>query len=374
MANTPNHGFYYPLITDPADFNGDIQSLATSIDNSIDEIAQDAIGAAIAAGTQTNGVSVTYNDGANSLSFALSQDLRTSASPSFNGLTLAGTPTAPTAAVDTSTTQIATTAFVINQSYLKMASASTIYGAKASGLNQFASTTSAQLASVISDETGSGSVVFSNSPSLTGTPVAPTAAVDTNTTQLATTAFVINQDYLKNSVAAANYLTLSSASSTYLTQTSASTNYLTQASASATYLTQANASATYLTQASASATYAPLESYQIFELTRETENVSAGSSVLTFRAPYAVTLTQIPRAMLSNSSNAQTDIDINVSGSSIFTTLLSIDSGEKTSFTAATPAVLGITSIPNDAEITFDVDATGSGGKGLKVVLYYKRP
>ena len=38
--------------------------------------------------------------------------------------------------------------------------------------------------------TGSGSVVLSISPALTGTPTAPTAAVGTNTTQLATTAFV----------------------------------------------------------------------------------------------------------------------------------------------------------------------------------------
>ncbi|CAB5220229.1 Intramolecular chaperone auto-processing domain containing protein [uncultured Caudovirales phage] len=35
------------------------------------------------------------------------------------------------------------------------------------------------------------------SPTFTGTPAAPTAAVDTSTTQLATTAFVINQGYLK---------------------------------------------------------------------------------------------------------------------------------------------------------------------------------
>ena len=39
----------------------------------------------------------------------------------------------------------------------------------ASNLSQFASTTSAQLASVISDETGSGAVVFSASPTFTGT-------------------------------------------------------------------------------------------------------------------------------------------------------------------------------------------------------------
>jgi hypothetical protein len=42
-------------------------------------------------------------------------------------------------------------------------------GLTASGLNQFASTTSAQLAGVISDETGSGALVFANSPTFTGT-------------------------------------------------------------------------------------------------------------------------------------------------------------------------------------------------------------
>lgn len=41
--------------------------------------------------------------------------------------------------------------------------------------------------------TGTGSVVLSNSPALTGTPTAPTASVDTNTTQIATTAFVVGQ-------------------------------------------------------------------------------------------------------------------------------------------------------------------------------------
>jgi hypothetical protein len=50
--------------------------------------------------------------------------------------------------------------------------------------------TSAQLATALTDETGTGSVVFSASPALTGTPTAPTAAAATNTTQIATTAHV----------------------------------------------------------------------------------------------------------------------------------------------------------------------------------------
>jgi hypothetical protein len=57
-------------------------------------------------------------------------------------------------------------------------------------LNVFAATTSAELAGVISDETGTGALVFAGSPALTGTPTAPTAAAGTNTTQLATTAHV----------------------------------------------------------------------------------------------------------------------------------------------------------------------------------------
>lgn len=53
--------------------------------------------------------------------------------------------------------------------------------------------------------TGTGSVVLAASPTLTGTPVAPTAAADTSTTQIATTAFVVNQGYLKSATAASTY-------------------------------------------------------------------------------------------------------------------------------------------------------------------------
>jgi hypothetical protein len=45
------------------------------------------------------------------------------------------------------------------------------------------------LSSVVAS-TGTGSAVFSNSPTFTGTPLAPTAAVSTDNTQIATTAFV----------------------------------------------------------------------------------------------------------------------------------------------------------------------------------------
>jgi hypothetical protein len=127
--------------------------------------------------------------------------------------TFTGTPTAPTASVDTNTTQIATTAFVIGQgssaspAALGVAASGTSLrysrqdhvhpttglGLTSGKLSQFASTTSAELAGVISDETGTGSLVFSASPAFTGVPTAPTASVSASSTQIATTAFVVGQ-------------------------------------------------------------------------------------------------------------------------------------------------------------------------------------
>lgn len=62
----------------------------------------------------------------------------------------------------------------------------------------------------VTTSTGTTNVVLSDSPTLTGTPIAPTASVDTNTTQIATTAFVIGQGYLKSSTASSTYAPIES--------------------------------------------------------------------------------------------------------------------------------------------------------------------
>jgi len=74
------------------------------------------------------------------------------------------------------------------------------YALKANNLSVFASTTSAQLAGIISDETGSGSLVFATSPTLAGTPQAPTAAIGTANTMIATTAFASNASALASGI------------------------------------------------------------------------------------------------------------------------------------------------------------------------------
>jgi hypothetical protein len=91
--------------------------------------------------------------------------------------------------------------------------------------------------------------------------------------------------------------------------------------------------------------------------------------------PFAVTLTKIPRAYLSTASTSGVvTVDINLGATSILgTNKLSIDANEKTSVTAATATTLSTTSLSDDSEILFDIDTSGTGAKGLKVTLFYKR-
>lgn len=152
------------------------------------------------------------------------------------------------------------------------------------------------------------------SPTFTGTPAAPTAAAGTNTTQVATTAFV-------------------------------------------------------------QAAVGQQPEIMTVALSDEDTALTAGTAVVTFRAPFAMTLTDIPRASLTTaSSSGAVTVDVNESGTSVLgANKLSIDASEKTSVTAATPTTLADTSIADDAEITFDVDAAGTDAAGLKVTLFFRR-
>ena len=99
----------------------------------------------------------------------------------------------------------------------------------------------------------------------------------------------------------------------------------------------------------------------------ETTDLTTGTAKITFRALYAMTLTSVRASVNTVSSSGAVTVDVNKNGVSIFSTLLTIDASEKTSVTAATPAVLGTTAIADDDEITIDIDAAGTGAKGLKV-------
>lgn len=178
-----NSGFTYQIGYEQVFLNGILLSRNsdyTATDGTSITLAETARSGDVVEIISTTAINLTdtYTQGQIDASLALKANI---SSPTFTGI-----PSAPTASVDTNTTQLATTAFVIGQAASVNPSAlgsvaagtSTRYaradhvhpttglGLTSGTLAQFASTTSSQLAGVISDETGSGSLVFGTSPTL----------------------------------------------------------------------------------------------------------------------------------------------------------------------------------------------------------------
>lgn len=104
----------------------------------------------------------------------------------------------------------------------------------------------------------------------------------------------------------------------------------------------------------------------------ETTALTTGTGKVTFRMPFAMTLTAVRASVTTAPTGSTIIVDINEDGSTIMTTnKLSIDASEKTSTTAATAAGITDTALADDAEITIDIDQVGStiAGAGLKVWL-----
>lgn len=114
----------------------------------------------------------------------------------------------------------------------------------------------------------------------------------------------------------------------------------------------------------------PAQSIQI-ACSDETTALTSGTGKVTFRMPFAFTLSAV-RASLTTAQTSGSifTVDINEGGSTILSTKLTIDNGEKTSTTAATAPVISDVNLADDAEITIDIDQVGDGSaKGLKVTL-----
>lgn len=118
------------------------------------------------------------------------------------------------------------------------------------------------------------------------------------------------------------------------------------------------------------AAVAPTQAYQ-YAISDEITPITAGTSKITFRMPFAFTLTGVRASLVTaQASGSIFTIDINESGTTILSTKLTIDNTEKTSTTAATPVVISDANLADDAEITIDVDQVGNGtATGCKVTL-----
>lgn len=106
----------------------------------------------------------------------------------------------------------------------------------------------------------------------------------------------------------------------------------------------------------------------------ETTALTTGTAKMTFRMPHGMTLSEVRCSVTTAPTGSVLTVDIN-DGTSILSTKLTIDIGEKTSTTSAIPPVINQISLSDDAEITIDIDTIGStiAGAGLKVTLIGRR-
>jgi hypothetical protein len=103
----------------------------------------------------------------------------------------------------------------------------------------------------------------------------------------------------------------------------------------------------------------------------ETTALTNSTSVakVTFRVPYAMTVTAVRASTTTAPTGSTILVDIHENGTTILSTKIMIDANEFTSTTAATPYVLSDTALADDSEITVFADQVGStiAGAGLKI-------
>lgn len=202
----------------------------------------------------------------------------------------------------------------------------------------------------------------------TGINVFPTQAAGNSTTRVATTAFVQGifsyaNTWTASQIFEGSWLKVKGSSTgvtAIISGNAGATNYV---------LTLPTATGTLATLADISAATQVLG--VPIAASDETTAITAGTAKVTFRMPYAMTLTEVFASLTeAQASGSIFTVDINESGASILSTKITIDNTETISTTAATPPVISDTALAKYAEITIDVDQIGDGtATGLKVYL-----
>lgn len=223
-------------------------------------------------------------------------------------------------------------------------------------LSQFAATTSAQLAGVISDETGTGALVFANSPTLV-TPAlgTPTSGVLTNCTGLPTAGLVDDAVTLAKMAAgtAGNLVTYDASGNPAAVATGTAGQRLTSNGAGAAPTFQSEALRV-----------------PIFFSDQSTDWTTGLKVTFTWRFG-ATTLSSTPIDCVTAPTGSAAQFDVKKNGTTIFGTKPTIDASETTTDTAATPAVISTTSLANGDIVTIHIDQVGSTIKGQGGVLTF---
>lgn len=120
--------------------------------------------------------------------------------------------------------------------------------------------------------------------------------------------------------------------------------------------------------------WVPISSNRVWQgkIAGEADTLTTGVK-LTFRMPYACTITGVKGAVNTASSSGNVTIDILEAGTSIMTTnKITIEATETTSLDATQQPVITDNSIAADALMTIDVTAAGTNAIGGEVTIYYR--
>lgn len=108
----------------------------------------------------------------------------------------------------------------------------------------------------------------------------------------------------------------------------------------------------------------------------ETTAHTTGTAKTTFHMPHKAELKEVVAGLVTAATGTTLfTVDLNDDGTSVFSTVVTLDASEKISTTAATPAVISNPTIAAYSLMTVDIDAIGStlAGVGGKIYLKYNR-
>lgn len=235
-------------------------------------------------------------------------------------------------------------------------------------LSQFASTTSAQLATVISNETGTGLLVYDTSPVFTTDITVPNTGLhvlDSNAS---------HDVILKpgSDVTADRTVTITTGDTDVgLDITDAGSDKLMFWDDSAGKWTALTLPPKLVISGTS------LQSLEAWgcAVSDETTAITTGTAKCSWSFPYAVTVDGVYCTLNTVSSSGTPTFDINEDGTTIISTKVVIDVSEKTGGssgyqgTAAGAAVISDSAIAAFAQITVDIDTAGTGAKGAKCMM-----
>lgn len=107
-----------------------------------------------------------------------------------------------------------------------------------------------------------------------------------------------------------------------------------------------------------------------FSISDTSSDLEAGIGKGHFHMPFTGTLFGVYAGVQTTPSGSTLIFDINKAGSTVLSTKISIDSGEKSSHTAATAPVISSASFAKGDEVTADIDQVGSTTAGKWATIY----